>query len=238
MTHVTFDFQSGAVLVVIAAPPVLPHRPTRSHAHRADAETGRRKGSADGDSGGFHWRRSAIVGFPGQMPRRRPRRTVRPRRSPAQSRHHLQALPRPARMRSRRPRQSRRIRSLGRHDRTPAARPPAPAPRSHLLGRILRSPKAPPGCVGLRPLASLADRGSCGPEVVFFPRRTRSQAPSRSSVQTTRPDLPPALLCKYCVFRLSHASLRTILDHTVRAEGVVPCLLFPSASRLFMRVGS
>ena len=35
------------------------------------------------------------------------------------------------------------------------------------------------------PLASLADRGSCGPEVVFFPRRTRSQAPSRSSVQNT-----------------------------------------------------
>ena len=184
MTHVTFDFQSGAVLVVIAAPPVLPHRPTRSHAHRADAETGRRKGSADGDSGGFHWRRSAIVGFPGQMPRRRPRRTVRPRRSPAQSRHHLQALPRPARMRRRRPRQSRRIRCLGWHDRTPAARPPAPAPRSHLLGRILRSTEAPPGCIDCARsrIAGLAGRKSCSSLVV----RAGSQAPpALSSVQNT-----------------------------------------------------
>lgn len=146
--------------------------------------------NAHGDSDGPARRRPSrgthSLGDPGTVPRSGSRPVVRSRRSTAQGGSHLPALPGDAAVRCRCTGQSRRVRCVGRHDRTPATRSAQAAPRSRVLGRLLRSAaSAPERRIGGRAPGTV-DRSTTGrpaghPSRVSWSPTARSASRSETS---------------------------------------------------------
>jgi len=87
--------------------------------------------------------RTDRLGLEGSVPHDRSRRTVCPRRGPAQGGSDLSALPGDAGVCGRRAGQQGRVRSLGRHDRAATPRVAQAAPRGGVLGGLLRQEQKP-----------------------------------------------------------------------------------------------